>query len=117
MFNFEKLEVWEKSPSLARALNPQTKPFPDGERFGLISQIRHAALSLAANIAEACSRRSQADYRRFLEIATGSTFGLIPQTRSAQAQGLLAAEAYNPLYSAALAIVRMPSGLRDSLRD
>lgn len=117
MFNFEKLEVWKKSISLAGVVYSLTKAFADSERFGLTSQMRRAATSISSNIAEGCSRSSKADYRRFLEIAAGSSFELISQAKIAQEQGLLAAEAYNQLYSATLEIVRMLSGLRDSLRD
>jgi len=117
MFNFEKLEVWKKSIVLADAVYALTKAFPDAERFGLVSQMRRAATSISANIAEGCSRTSKGDYRRFVEIATGSAFELVSHARIAQNQGLLAAEAHNQLYSAALEIVRMLSGLRDSLSD
>ena len=117
MFNFEKLDVWKKSIALGSMVYSLTQGFPSDERFALTSQMRRAAVSTSSNIAEGCSRSSKTDYRRFVEIATGSAFELVSQARIALDQGLLAAEAHNQLYLATLEVVRMLSGLRDSLRD
>ncbi len=117
MFNFEKLEVWKKSIVLAGRVYDLTRIFPSDERFGLTNQMRRAAVSVPSNVAEGCSRSSKADFRRFIEIATGSAFELITQAGIARNQGLLTPPAYDELYQSALEIVRMLSGLRDSLRD
>jgi four helix bundle protein len=117
MFNFEKLEVWQKSILLADSVYSVTKQFPSDERFGLTNQMRRAAVSISSNIAEGCSRKSKTDFRRFVEIATGSTFELVSQARIARAQAFLAASDHERVYNAALEIVRMLTGLRDSLRD
>lgn len=117
MFNFEKLEVWQKSIALAGTVYGLTKIFPADERFGLTSQMRRAAVSISSNLAEGCSRSSRTDFRRFVEIATGSAFELITQANIARDQGHLPAESYDKLYQSILEIVRMLSGLRDSLRD
>ena len=117
MFNFEKLEVWKKSIVLAGTIYTLTKTFPDSERFGLTSQMRRAAVSISSNIAEGCSRSSKIDFRRFVEIATGSVFELISQANIARNQGLIAPKDYDQLYESSLEIVRMFSGLRDSLRE
>ena len=117
MFNFENLDVWKKSVALAGLVYALTKVFPDDERFGLSIQMRRAAVSISSNIAEGTSRTSRADYRRFVDIATGSAFELVSQARIAREQGLLAEEAHSRLYTATLEIVRMLSGLRNSLRE
>ena len=117
MFNFEKLDVWKKSIVLAGSVYTLTKAFPSDERFGLTSQMRRAAVSISSNVAEGCSRSSKADFRRFVEIATGSAFELISQANIARDQDLLPTESYDKLYQSTLEIVRMLSGLRDSLRD
>jgi four helix bundle protein len=117
MLNFEKLDVWNKGLNLAGSIYNLTKAFPADERFGLTSQMRRAAVSISSNIAEGCSRSSKADFRRFVEIATGSAFELISQAHIARDQGLLAASDYDKLYQSTLEIVRMLSGLRNSLRD
>ena len=117
MFNFEKLKVWHKSIALADLTYGLTKSFSPDERFGLTSQMRRAAVSIASNIAEGCSRDTKTDFRRFIEIATGSAFELSSQTIIPRNQGLLTEDAQQQIYSATLEIVRMLSGLRDALGD
>jgi four helix bundle protein len=116
MFNFEKLDVWQKSIGVAEWVYGLTKAFPDDERFGLTNQMRRSAVSISSNIAEGCSRGSKIDFRRFLEIATGSGFEMVSQARIARSQGFLAPADHDGLYDDTLEIVRMLSGLRDSLR-
>lgn len=117
MFNFEKLDVWQKSIALADLIYVLTKGFPGDERFGLTNQMRRAAVSISSNIAEGCSRGSKTDFRRFIEIATGSAFELVSQARIAREQSFLAPADHDRVYHATLEIVRMLTGLRDSLRD
>jgi four helix bundle protein len=117
MFNFEKLEVWQKSIALADVVYVVTQRFPNDERFGLTNQMRRAAVSISSNVAEGCSRGSKADFRRFVEIATGSTFELVSQARIARGQRFLATTDHDHLYRSALEIVRMLTGLLDSLRE
>lgn len=117
MFNFEKLDVWQKSIVLADQVYRLTKSFPADERFGLTNQMRRAAVSISSNLAEGCSRKSKSDFSRFIEIATGSAFELVSQARIAREQLLLSPADHDHLYQSALEIVRMLTGLRDSLRD
>jgi four helix bundle protein len=117
MFNFEKLDVWRKSITLADVVYRLTKSFPQDERFGLTSQMRRATVSISSNLAEGCSRGSKPDFRRFIEIATGSAFELVSQTLIARNQGLLTEDARVQIYDATLEIVRMLSGLREALHD
>jgi four helix bundle protein len=117
MFNFEKLDVWRKSITLADSIYVLTKSFPADERFGLTNQMRRAAVSVSSNIAEGCSRGSKPDFRRFIELSTGSAFELVSQARIAKQQGWLTPEQHEAVYGATLEIVRMLSGLRDSLVD
>jgi four helix bundle protein len=56
-----------------------TKDYPDSEKFGLISQMNRAGVSIPSNIAEGCSRNSEKEYKRYLEIAMGSAFELETQ--------------------------------------
>ena len=107
MFNFEKLDVWKKSIVLAGAVYTLTKSFPADERFGLTNQMRRAAVSISSNLAEGCSRSSKPDFRRFIEIATGSAFELIAQAKIAQDQGFVTRVAHDELYQATLEVVRM----------
>ena len=74
MFNFEKLDVWQKAIDFADLVYNRTRGFPADERFGLTNQMRRAAVSVSSNIAEGTSRISQTDFARFIEIASGSVF-------------------------------------------
>ena len=67
-----KLIVWQKSHELVLKIYEITKDFPKEELFGLISQIRRAAVSVPSNIVEGKARGSNKDYRRFLLMARGS---------------------------------------------
>ena len=117
MFNYEKLTVWQKSIVLADLPYRLTQRFPAEERFGLCSQMRRAAVSISSNLAEGCSRGSRVDFRRFIEIATGSAYELSSQAVIARNQGLLTEEGHQQIYSSTLEIVRMLSGLHKSLQD
>ena len=114
MFNFERLEVWQKSIVYAGTVYSLTRGFPADERFGLTNQIRRAANSVASNIAEG-SARPPADYIRFLGYATGSLYEVVTQATVARNEGFLSPENYARLYSDADEIARMLSGLRRSL--
>ena len=115
MFNFEKLEVWQKAIDFADLVYKQTRHFPADERFDLTNQMRRAAVSISSNIAAGSSRMSQSDFGRFIEIATGSVFEVASQTFVGRRQGFLNEDSYRMLYAAAEEIGRMLSGLRKSL--
>lgn len=115
MFNFEKLDVWQKAIDFADLIYQQTRSFPTDERFGLTNQMRRAAVSVSSNIAEGTSRMSQTDFARFVEIATGSVFEVVSQSFIGRRQGFLNTRQFQTLYGAAEEIGRMLSGLRRSL--
>jgi four helix bundle protein len=69
---FQDLEVWQKSHRLVLAVYRLTKAFPADERYGLVSQMRRAAVSVPANIAEGFKRRGQGDKMRFYNISEAS---------------------------------------------
>jgi four helix bundle protein len=69
---FQDLLVWQKAHQLALAMYRVTRAFPSEEKFGLVSQMRRAAVSVAANISERFVKRSQADKIHFYNIAQGS---------------------------------------------
>jgi four helix bundle protein len=72
MRNFEELEVWQKAHGPTVKLYRLTESFPRSEMFGLTSQIRRAAGSIGANLAEGCGRWSEGELARFIQIAMGS---------------------------------------------
>src|ERR1051326_4426528 len=115
MFPFEKLEVWQNAIEFADSVYRLTKHFPDDERFGLTSQMRRAAVSVASNVAEGSARYSRADFARFVEIATGSLFEVVTQSVVGLRQKYLTEKEHHELYSAAETQGRLLSGLRRSL--
>jgi four helix bundle protein len=76
MHNFKKLSIWIKSVDFVTEIYKVTSTFLDNERFGLISQLQRAAVSVPANISEGSAKSSNKDFARFLEISLGSTFEL-----------------------------------------
>jgi four helix bundle protein len=115
MFKFEKLVVWQKAIELAHLVYGATRRFPTDEKFGLTSQLRRAAASVASNIAEGCARPDP-DYARSLGYATGSIYEVVTQLFVARRENLVSEAEFNQLYAAAEEISRMLSGLRESLR-
>ena len=74
MRDFKKLEIWNNGIELVKQVYKLSRSFPSEERFGLTSQITRAVVSIPSNIAEGCSRNSEIEFKRFLEIAIGSLF-------------------------------------------
>jgi four helix bundle protein len=72
MRNYRDLEVWKHSHKLTLELYEASRKFPKEEMFGLTSQLRRAAISVGANLAEGCGRRTTAEFARFIRIAMGS---------------------------------------------
>ena len=69
---YKKLIAWQKSDILAKKVYNATQDFPKSEIFGLVSQLRRAALSVPANIVEGYSRVNRNEFRRFLSMSLGS---------------------------------------------
>ena len=85
--NTENLLVAEKAVSLATEVYRLTSSFPAGERFGLTSQMRRAAVSIGSNIAEGCGRGTDKAFVAFLHVAMGSASELRFQLRIAEILG------------------------------
>lgn len=115
MFRFEKLVVWKKSIEFAVTIYKTTESLPTKEQFGLTSQLRRAASSVSANIAEGSSRVSKRDFSRFVEIAYGSLCETISHLYIARAQNMISNDQSNTIYRAADELARMLSSFRNSL--
>lgn len=76
-FSFEKLDVYKEARKLAKEIYTLTANFPGEEKFGLVSQIRRATVSVCLNIAEGSSRFSGKEQARFYEIAYGSLMEVV----------------------------------------
>jgi len=72
MKDFRDLKVWEKAHQLTLSIYQSTISFPRDEQYGLTSQIRRAAVSVPANIAEGCGKNGDAELSRYFQIAMGS---------------------------------------------
>ena len=93
MIGFRDPKVWRKAHQVTLATYRLTHGFPSAERYGLTSQMRRAAASVCANIAEGAGRGGRRDFSRFLQIALGSAseleyhlllsydLGMLPETR------------------------------------
>lgn len=74
--SYKDLQVWQKSMEIVMAIYTETNTFPANEKYGLVSQIRRAVVSIPANIAEGYGRNSSKSYAAFLKIARGSLYEL-----------------------------------------
>ena len=73
MQNYKDLKVWEKAHSFTLKVYEATKVFPKEEIYSLTNQLRRAASSIPANIAEGCGKKGQQEFAHYLNIALGST--------------------------------------------
>lgn len=103
------LEVWKHAMRLARDVYRASTTFPETEKFGLSSQMRRAAVSVASNIAEGAGRGSRIEYARYLRIARGSLMELDTQIWIAHDLGYLGER--HDLHEAAQHIAAMLNAL------
>lgn len=116
MKNYEELEVWHKAHALTLQLYRDTQAFPPSEMFGLTSQIRRAAASIGANLAEGCGRWNEVELARYIQIAMGSASELQNHLRLAKDLGFLNETSYCPLVNALTSIRQMLTALFQTLR-
>ncbi len=112
MQRFNDLKVWQRSHALVIEVYRLTATFPDGERFGLISQLRRSAVSVSTNIAEGSKRQRSQDYARFLNIAEGSLAEVEYLLLLSRDLGYVAPEANTALQAEVEEISRMLYALR-----
>jgi four helix bundle protein len=114
-FKFEKLEVWKNARELTFLIYRITSNFPNKERFGLVDQIRRAAVSVALNIAEGSTRGSDPDFRRFLKMAQGSVNEVVTGCYVALDQRFLTQKQFDEVYSFCLRINSRLNALMNSI--
>ena len=115
--SYRELKVWQVAMDLAEECYFATRTFPKEELFGLTSQIRRAAASIPANIAEGQGRNSTKEFLNHLSIARGSLLELETHLLLSQRVGLLTQETLNRLLTLADEVSRMLSGLRRALTE
>src|SRR5271170_4698035 len=85
---FQDLTVWQRAMEMTVSIYKATQTFPSAEIYGLTSQLRRAAVSVASNIAEGRGRPSQGEFRQFLGMAQGSNYEVQTQLLVAKELGL-----------------------------
>jgi four helix bundle protein len=114
--SYRDLKVWQQGMALAKACYYLTRKFPQEELFALASQIRRAAASIPANIAEGNGRENTGEYIRFLRIAQGSLKELETHLILAGEVGICPVDAVSPLLAQTDQIGRMLRSLIRSLQ-
>ncbi len=116
MKNYKELTIWQKAMKVVREIYKVTARFPDNERFGLTAQIRRAAVSIPANIAEGWGRGTTREYIQFLLIARGCLMEVETQAIIARDLSYLAEQDFSCLQPKLEEVGRMLNGLIQSLR-
>lgn len=117
MQDFRALTVWTKSHQLVLLLYQATGNVPDKKYPGLASQLRRAAASIPANIAEGCGHRSQRELAKFLGIALASAFELHYHLQLCHDLGVLGRSDYARLDARTEQVKRMLSSLVSKVRQ
>jgi len=114
--SYRDLIVWQRALELCTAVYKATAGFPGEEKFGLVSQMRRAAVSIPSNIAEGHGRLTTSEYRNFLGIARGSLKELETQILIAHRLGYLSESATDACRALAGEVSRMLSTLIAALQ-
>ena len=99
LFAFEKLDVWKLAKEFSIEMYKITKNFPPEERFGLVSQMNRAAVSVASNIAEGSARKGLKDKANFYQIAYSSLMEVTSQLLIAKELGFIQEDSHKDLRS------------------
>jgi len=113
--SYRELKVWQKAMELIERCYDITRSYPADERFGLISQIRRAAVSVAANIAEGQGRDHTREFLNHLSMARGSLMEVETLLQVSQRVGYLPERTLSVLLDLSAEVSRMLSGLRQAL--
>lgn len=113
--SYRDLLVWQKGMALAKEIYKVTTGFPAEEKFGLISQLRRAAVSVPSNIAEGQARNTSGEFIQFISHAEGSLAELDTQLTLAADLNFLSPEKAGPCLESIAELRRMLNGLRRSV--
>ena len=95
IYSFEKLSVWEDIRTLNKMVYSLTSSFPDHEKFGLVSQMRRASISISSNLAEGSTRTGSKDQAHFYQIAYSSSIELLSQIVVSNDLNFISTDNYN----------------------
>ena len=113
--SYRDLVAWQKAMDLVTAVYQITASFPKEELYGLISQLRRAAVSVPSNIAEGQGRRGRAEFRHFLRQASGSLMELETQMMISERLGYISSESASNVLQGSAEVGRILNGLIASL--
>jgi four helix bundle protein len=114
--DFRELKVWGKAHQLTLEVYRATATFPKDELYGLTSQVRRAAASIPANIAEGCGRGGNIEFARFLQIAMGSASELEYHLLLASDLNILTTAQHSQLELHVVEVKRMLSALIQKIK-
>ncbi len=112
---YEDLIVWQEAMNLVELVYSATRSFPKDELYGLVSQLRRAAVSVPSNIAEGQARMTRGEFLQFLGHARGSLAEIDTQTRLAERLHMLRPDDANGLGQQIATTGRLLNGLMSSL--
>ena len=99
MHNYNNLQIWQSGMDLAQAIYQTCDNLPNHEKYGLISQMQRAAVSIPSNIAEGAGRPTNKDFSHFIGIAIGSAFEVETQLQIAKKRKYLLDDVFNEVVS------------------
>ena len=115
MHNFKELTVWQEAIKLTKNIYSITSSYPKEEKYGIISQIRRASVSIPSNIAEGSGRDSKKEFNQFLNISLGSCFELETQLIISEKLDFIANDDFLQMNQMLVNIQKMLNGLKKSL--
>ena len=113
----KKLDVWQAAMKSTTMIYKVTNKFPEEEKFGLVSQMRRASISIPCNIAEGAARQGKKEFKNFVSMAQGSLSELDTQLELSILLGYLSTEDLREVWDQLLRIDKMLSGLIRSLTN
>ena len=111
-FSFEKLEVWKCSVDLSKTIYQLTTNFPENEKYGMVSQLRRASVSIASNLAEGTSRQTNKDKAHYTTMAFSSLMEVLNQLIISKELNFISEENYDKVRVEIGKISRMLNALR-----
>jgi four helix bundle protein len=117
MRNYRDLQVWKKAHDLTLELYRVSQRFPKEEIYGITGQLRRAAVSIGANVAEGCGRRTRGELARFVRIALGSASELDYHLLLSHDLGFMAADEFTHASSALTEVRKMLTSFLNSVEE
>ncbi len=114
MHRYRDLKFWTESKNFSVDIYRITILFPSEEKFGIVDQMRRAAVSVASNIAEGSSRNSNNEFKRFLSFSMGSAYELETQLEISRDLEFISNEEYERLTSQLTSIIKQMAKFRSN---